>query len=91
MPVEIYLTNPNAEPQYEEVEIEEDSQDQEIRSAENTDEETSAKETEAEVLDEEGKPVKKTKKVLKQPVPLNDTTPLWKMCIRDSNMNLQPA
>lgn len=59
MPVEIYLTNPNAEPEYEEVEPEK----------------TEESGTEAEVVDEEGKTVKEKK--LKEPTPINDTTPLW--------------
>ena len=59
MPVEIYLTNPNAEPEYEEVEPEK----------------TEESDTEAEVVDEEGKTVKEKK--LKEPTPINDTTPLW--------------
>lgn len=61
MPVEIYLTNPNAEPEYEEVEPE---------KSEESDTEASA-----EVVDEEGKTVKEKK--LKEPTPINDTTPLW--------------
>src|SRR5699024_3018426 len=59
MPVEIYLTNPNAEPEYEEVEPEK----------------TEESDAEAEVVDEEGKTVKEKK--LKEPTPINDTTPLW--------------
>lgn len=59
MPVEIYLTNPNAEPEYEEVEPEK----------------TEESDTETEVVDEEGKTVKEKK--LKEPTPINDTTPLW--------------
>ncbi len=59
MPVEIYFTNPNAEPEYEEVEIEEDVIDAEV------DEDGNAKE-------------KETKKVLKEPEPINDTNPLWR-------------
>lgn len=62
MPVDIYLINPNAEPEYEEVEEEK--------------EETSdAKTTDSEVVDENGETVKEKK--LKEPEPINDTAPLW--------------
>lgn len=73
MPVEIYFTNPNAEPIYEEVEIDED-EDSKVLSADNDDV------IEAEV-DEDGKAVekpKKTKKVLKKPEPINETNPIWR-------------
>ena len=73
MPVEIYFTNPNAEPIYEEVEIEED-EDIEVTAAQ-TDEVIEAE------VDEDGKAVekpKKTKKVLKKPEAINDTNPLWR-------------
>lgn len=62
MPVEIYFMNPNAEPEYEEIEeVEDDIIDAEV------DEEGKAKEKE-----------KKTKKVLKKPEPINDINPLWR-------------
>ncbi len=72
MPVEIFLTNENAEPQYET-----------IPSDEVTEEDTVIEEIVEEPKEEkEGEdaekkePVKKTK-ILKRPVSISDTTPLW--------------
>lgn len=73
MPVEIYFTNPNAEPEYEEIEIE-DSEDTIITS------ESDDNIIDVEV-DEDGKAQekeKKTKKALKKPEPINEITPLWR-------------
>ncbi len=71
MPVEIFLTNENAEPQYET-----------IPSEEVTEEDTVIEEIVEEPKEEEGseeekkEPVKKTK-IVKRPVSISDTTPLW--------------
>ncbi len=75
MPVEIYFTNPNAEPVYEEVEIE----DEDLKSMTQADLEDDSI-IDAEV-DEDGNAVekeKKTKKVLKKPEAINETNPLWR-------------
>lgn len=64
MPVEIFLVNENAEPEYEEVEPEQESK-----------EETNEENTDTEVVDAEGETVKEKK--LKEPVALNDPNPLW--------------
>lgn len=69
MPVEIYLTKANAEPEYET-----------IPSEEVTEEDTVIEEIEEEPKEdkngEKQEPVKKTK-ILKRPVSISDTTPLW--------------
>lgn len=75
MPVEIFLTKANAEPEYET-----------IPSEEVTEEDTVIEEIVEEPKEDEGKdgdedtekkePVKKTK-ILKRPVSLSDTNPLW--------------
>ena len=85
MPTEIYLIDDNAEPEYEEVEEDidstEESAENQNKSAdftENTADSLKAdavEDTQAEVIDENGEPVKERK--LKKPVPVNDTTPLW--------------
>ena len=79
MPVEIFLTNENAEPQYETIPSEEVTEDdtvieeivEEPKAAEKDGEEGEEGENE-----EKKEPVKKTK-ILKRPVPINDTHPLW--------------
>ncbi len=68
MPTEIYLIDDNAEPEYEDAEDEMDA-------ADNTEAADSEAGTETEVIDENGETVKERR--LKQPVPVNDTTPLW--------------
>lgn len=69
MPVEIYLTKANAEPEYET-----------IPSEEVTEEDTVIEEIEEEPKEgkdgEKQEPVKKTK-ILKRPVSISDTSPLW--------------
>lgn len=80
MPVEIFLTNENAEPEYETIPsdevtekdtvieeiVEEPKKDTEDKASEDTDEENK----------EDKEPVKKTK-ILKRPVSISDTSPLW--------------
>ncbi len=73
MPTEIYLIDDNAEPEYEDAEDEaEDIVENQDAAEDTADTDETA---EAEVIDENGEPVKERK--LKQPVPVNDTTPLW--------------
>lgn len=78
MPVEIFLTNENAEPQYETIPsdevTEEDTVIEEI--VEEPKEESKDKDGEDAEDAEEKEPVKKTK-ILKRPVSLSDTAPLW--------------
>lgn len=76
MPVEIFLTNENAEPQYETIPSEEVTEEDTV--IEEIVEEPEKKEDEdGKDSDEEKKePVKKTK-ILKRPVSISDTTPLW--------------
>ncbi len=80
MPVEIFLTNENAEPEYETIPsdevtekdtvieeiVEEPKKDTADKASEDTDEENK----------EDKEPVKKTK-ILKRPVSISDTSPLW--------------
>lgn len=74
MPVEIFLTNENAEPQYETIPSEEVTEDDTV--IEEIVEEPK-KEDDGEESDGEAKePVKKTK-ILKRPVSISDTSPLW--------------
>ncbi len=74
MPVEIFLTNENAEPQYETILSEEVTEDDTV--IEEIVEEPK-KEDDGEEADGEAKePVKKTK-ILKRPVSISDTSPLW--------------
>ena len=74
MPVEIFLTNENAEPQYETIPSEEVTEDDTV--IEEIVEEPK-KEDDGEEADGEAKePVKKTK-ILKRPVSISDTSPLW--------------
>lgn len=78
MPVEIFLTNENAEPQYETIPSEEVTEkDTVIEEIVEEPETSDSKEKgESEEEGEEKEPVKKTK-ILKRPVPLSDTQPLW--------------
>ena len=74
MPVEIFLTNENAEPQYETIPSEEVTEDDTV-IGEIVEE--PKKEDDGEEADGEAKePVKKTK-ILKRPVSISDTSPLW--------------
>ena len=61
MPTEIYLTNANAETQYETV-----NEDEVLES-----------DTVVETIVDPEKPEEKKTKIVKRPVALNDTTPLW--------------
>ncbi|MCH5266341.1 MAG: molecular chaperone HtpG [Lachnospiraceae bacterium] len=78
MPVEIFLTKANAEPEYETIPseevTEEDTVIEEIVEEPETDE--SSEENPEGEEGEKKEPVKKTK-ILKRPVSLSDTTPLW--------------
>ena len=72
MPVEIFLTNENAEPQYETIPSEEVTEEDTVIE-EIVEEPKEGKEGEEE---EKKEPVKKTK-ILKRPVSISDTKPLW--------------
>ena len=78
MPVEIFLTKANAEPEYETIPSDEVTEEDTI--IEEIVEEPKADDKEgtdsAEDADDEKEPVKKTK-ILKRPVSISDTTPLW--------------
>lgn len=78
MPIEIYLENPNAEPQYDTVDLDEVTDKDTV--IENIMEEAKTEEVENEDGTKEIKeisPAKERAKILRRPVPLNDTTPLW--------------
>ncbi|MBQ3665161.1 MAG: molecular chaperone HtpG [Lachnospiraceae bacterium] len=78
MPIEIYLENPNAEPQYDTIDEEEVTEKDTV--IERIVEEAKTEEVENEDGTKEVKeisPAKNKAKILKRPVPLNDTTPLW--------------
>ncbi len=78
MPIEIYLENPNAEPQY-------DTIDEEDVTEKDTVIETIVEEAKTEEVENEDgtkeikeiSPAKSKAKILRRPVALNDTTPLW--------------
>lgn len=70
MPVEIFLTKANAEPEYETIPSEEVTEEDTVIE-EIVEEDKSSDEGE-----EKKEPVKKTK-ILKRPVSISDTTPLW--------------
>ena len=72
MPVEIFLTNENAEPQYETIPSEEVTEEDTVIE-EIVEEPKEGKEGDEE---EKKEPVKKTK-ILKRPVSISDTKPLW--------------
>ncbi len=73
MPVEIYLTDETKEPEFEEVPVEEATNN----DAEETSEEpVSASDASVDTESSE-EPAPKTEKRLVEPKPLNDTTPLW--------------
>lgn len=78
MPVEIFLTNENAEPEYETIPSEEvtekDTVIEEVVEEPEKDADDNA--SEGEEGEEKKEPVKKTK-ILKRPVSISDTTPLW--------------
>lgn len=78
MPVEIFLTKANAEPEYETIPSDEVTEEDTV--IEEIVEEPKAEDKEgadsAEDADDEKEPVKKTK-ILKRPVSISDTTPLW--------------
>lgn len=78
MPTEIYLTKANAETEYETIDASEkldtDTVIEEIHEEAKTEEKENEK-GEKEVV--EVSPAKEKLKIVKRPVPLNDTTPLW--------------
>ena len=74
MPVEIFLTNENAEPQYETIPSEEVTEEDTV--IEEIVEEPKKDDSEDGEDKEEKEPVKKTK-ILKRPVSISDTAPLW--------------
>ncbi len=78
MPIEIYLENPNAEPQYDTIDEEEVTDKDTV--IERIVEEAKTEEVENEDGTKEIKeisPAKNKAKILRRPEPLNDTTPLW--------------
>lgn len=78
MPIEIYLENPNAEPQYDTVDLDEVTDKDTV--IENIMEEAKTEEVENEDGTKEVKeisPARERAKILRRPVSLNDTTPLW--------------
>ena len=78
MPTEIYLTNPNAEEQYETIDpsevLDTDKVVETIVEPEKTEEKENEDGTKETVVVE---PSKTMTKIVKRPVALNDTTPLW--------------
>jgi molecular chaperone HtpG len=78
MPTEIYLTKANAEPQYETIDkadkLDTDTVIEEIHEAAKTEEKENEDGTKETV---EVSPAKDKLKIVKRPVPLNDTHPLW--------------
>ena len=78
MPVEIYLTDENAEPQYETIEKDELKETDEIVETVVEEAKTEEKEKEDGTKETvEVSPSREKYKIKKRPVPLNDTTPLW--------------
>jgi molecular chaperone HtpG len=78
MPIEIYLENPNAEPQYDTIDLEDVTEKDTV--IENIVEEAKTEEVENEDGTKEIKeisPAKEKAKIIRRPVPLNDTEPLW--------------
>ncbi len=78
MPIEIYLENPNAEPQYDTIDEEDVTEKDTV--IERIVEEAKTEEVENEDGTKETKeisPAKNKAKILRRPKPLNDTTPLW--------------
>ncbi len=78
MPIEIYLENPTAEPQYDTIDAGEVTEKDTV--IENIVEEAKTEEVENEDGTKEIKevsPAKEKAKILKRPVALNDTVPLW--------------
>ncbi|MFQ9114700.1 molecular chaperone HtpG [Eubacterium sp.] len=78
MPVEIYLSNPNAEPEYDTIPEDEVAEKDTViehvvepAKTEEKEKEDGTKET------VEVEPEKKMAKILKRPVSISDTTPLW--------------
>ena len=78
MPVEIFLTKANAEPEYETIPSEEVTEEDTVIEEIVEEPEKTAGDSAEEDKDKKEKkePVKKTK-ILKRPVSLSDTTPLW--------------
>ena len=76
MPVEIYLSKANAEPEYETIN-EEDLLDTDTVVEHIEEEPTKADEKDGEDHDGEKAELKKKVKILKRPVPVNDPHPLW--------------
>ncbi len=76
MPVEIYLSKANAEPEYETIN-EEDLLDTDTVVEHIEEEPAKADEKDGEDQDGEKAELKKKVKILKRPVPVNDPHPLW--------------
>ncbi len=74
MPVEIFLTKADAEPEYETIPSEEVTEEDTV--IEEIVEEPKEENKDSEEGKEKGEPVKKTK-ILKRPVSVSDTHPLW--------------
>lgn len=78
MPVDIYLTNPDAAPQYDNIPKDDVKEDDEVveyytedAKTEEVENEDGTKET------KEISPAKDMAKIVRKPVAINDTTPLW--------------
>ncbi len=78
MPVDIYLTNPDAAPQYDSIPKDDVKEDDEVveyytedAKTEEVENEDGTKET------KEISPAKDMAKIVRKPVAINDTTPLW--------------
>lgn len=77
MPVEIFLTNENAEPEYETIPSDEVTEkDTVIEEIVEEPKDTEDQDSGDEENKEDKEPVKKTK-ILKRPVSISDTSPLW--------------
>ena len=78
MPIEIYLENPNAEPQYDTIDEEDVTEKDTVIETIVEDAKTEEVENEDGTKEiKEVSPARKKAKILRRPEALNDTTPLW--------------
>ncbi len=78
MPVEIYLSKENAEPQYDTIDAEDVREDDTVVERFTEEAKTEEKELEDGTKETvEVSPAKEKAKILRRPVPVNDTHPLW--------------
>ncbi|HOO28037.1 MAG TPA: molecular chaperone HtpG, partial [Lachnospiraceae bacterium] len=78
MPIPIYLEKANAEPEYETIDVEEKNEKDTVIETIHEEAKYEEKENEDGTKEQvEVSPAKDKLKILKRPVPLNDTTPLW--------------